>query len=267
MQDGCKHGGIIPITQKEYDALIEAYGVKPTNAATVTESQKPVASYDFEHYEESVGIVDSISIKEVSDGLNVILENGEIIQTTSNHPFWSATSGCWKSADSLQNSESIYCQNGTLTKVSNIEINNQIHRVYNFSVSDNHNYYVGNSKLLVHNECSTLQGKRNKAVNDAWKNYRDNMDTYNPLNLKASDFNKYGRVSGYQGAHIKDVNALIGTKSEYLISDWRNIVLMSKESHLAVHSGCWANATNPNRIIELCPWAAQQVQKIISLVA
>ncbi|MCR5793277.1 MAG: hypothetical protein K6G65_08910, partial [Lachnospiraceae bacterium] len=48
MQDGCKHGGIIPITQKEYDALVEAYGVTPSNAITKQESQKAFASYTFE---------------------------------------------------------------------------------------------------------------------------------------------------------------------------------------------------------------------------
>lgn len=226
-----------------------------------------VATYDFTHYKENIGEVYDVFVKEVECGLDVVLENGEIIETTPEHPFWSASFRCWKPAKLLDKNEFVYCQNGTSTKVSHIEKNNGIRQVYNFSVSGDHNYYVGESKLLVHNECTTIQGQRNKAVNDAWKNYRNNMDKHNPLNLKASDFNKYGRVPGYEGAHIKDVSSLIGTKHEYLISDWNNIVLMPKATHFEVHAQCWSNSTNPDLIVKLCPWAAEQVARILKLFA
>lgn len=225
-----------------------------------------VATYDFYSHNESKEKVYDVIEKESKNSLRLVLENNETIITTSEHPFWSASNGSWKAAQSLLPGEHIYSSGGQVSTVKGISISEEPLTVYNLSISKDHNYFVGESSLLVHNECTTIQGQRNKAVNDAWKQYRENMDQFNPLKLKPEDFNKYGRVSGIEGAHIRDVNALIGTKYEYLISDWHNIVLMPKESHFLVHSMRWANQTDPNIIVRLCPWAAEQVAKILAIV-
>ncbi|MBE5860276.1 MAG: hypothetical protein E7301_09160 [Butyrivibrio sp.] len=47
-QEGCKHGVILPVTSEEYEALIEAYGVKDGLIASMDVSEEPVAEYDFE---------------------------------------------------------------------------------------------------------------------------------------------------------------------------------------------------------------------------
>lgn len=263
---GLLTGVIKPVACFSGETIVSMYDGTQKRISDIQIGDK-VATYDFIHYKENIGGVYDIFVKDVKNGLDVILENGETIETTPEHPFWSASSGCWKPAKLLDNNDYIYCQNGAPAKISHIKENNSIKQVYNFSVSGDHNYYVGESKLLVHNECTTIQGQRNKAVNDAWKNYRDNMDNFNPLNLKPSDFNQYGRVPGIDGVHIKDVSKLIGTKHEYLISDWHNIVLMPKASHFEVHARCWSNTTDPNLIVKLCPWAAEQVAKILKLFA
>ena len=46
MTDGAKHGTVIPITQEEYNALVEKWGV--TNEKYETKQQKPILTYDFE---------------------------------------------------------------------------------------------------------------------------------------------------------------------------------------------------------------------------
>ncbi len=47
MQDGGKHGVILPITQEEYDALTAKWGVAKEEI-NETEQKEPVISYDFE---------------------------------------------------------------------------------------------------------------------------------------------------------------------------------------------------------------------------
>lgn len=48
MQDGGKHGVIIPITQSEYDRLTEAFGVEDGALASMEEQEEAVVTYDFE---------------------------------------------------------------------------------------------------------------------------------------------------------------------------------------------------------------------------
>lgn len=52
IQDGGKHGVIIPITQSEYENLTKEYGVKAGKLATMEEQEDPVVSYDFEDSDE-----------------------------------------------------------------------------------------------------------------------------------------------------------------------------------------------------------------------
>ena len=46
-------------------------------------------------------------------------------------------------------------------RVENVELieNKGIKKVYNFEVEDNHNYYVGKNKVLVHNACGHGHGE------------------------------------------------------------------------------------------------------------
>lgn len=49
MQDGGKHGVILPITQEEYDALVSEYGIADGPLASMEEKINEVISYDFEN--------------------------------------------------------------------------------------------------------------------------------------------------------------------------------------------------------------------------
>lgn len=46
MTDGAKHGAVIPITQEEYDALVEKWGI--SNEKYEIEQKTPILNYDFE---------------------------------------------------------------------------------------------------------------------------------------------------------------------------------------------------------------------------
>lgn len=52
MQDGGKHGVIIPITQSEYERLTEASGVEDGSLASMEEQEDAAVTYDFENEED-----------------------------------------------------------------------------------------------------------------------------------------------------------------------------------------------------------------------
>ena len=87
----------------------------------------------------------------------------DIIKATESHPFYVENKG-WLSAGTLTENDKLRCSDGTILNINKIEIKlleNSI-KVYNFEVEDWHNYFVGKSRVLVHNSCSkTTNGVSN----------------------------------------------------------------------------------------------------------
>ena len=82
----------------------------------------------------------------------MFLENGEKIETTKEHKFYSE--GKYQSIENLISGDELICKRNKKIKIiekREIFYENSI-KVYNFEVKDNHNYYVGNTGVLVHNE-------------------------------------------------------------------------------------------------------------------
>ena len=89
---------------------------------------------------------------EVNTIVEVFLENGEKIETTKEHKFYSE--GKYQSIENLISGDELICKRNKKIKIiekREIFYENSI-KVYNFEVKDNHNYYVGNTGVLVHNE-------------------------------------------------------------------------------------------------------------------
>lgn len=78
--------------------------------------------------------------------------NGEKIESTGNHPFYVKGKG-YVEASKLINGDILIDSNNNDHEISDIKIINNAETVtvYNLNVDDNHNYYVGQSKVLVHN--------------------------------------------------------------------------------------------------------------------
>ena len=85
--------------------------------------------------------------------VNVIIDNIDIIDTKE-HQFWVQDKG-WTIAGELKSGDILVNQDGTTTTVDVIwfEKLQSLVTVYNFEVEDWHNYYVGPTRILVHNEC------------------------------------------------------------------------------------------------------------------
>jgi hypothetical protein len=86
----------------------------------------------------------------------------KVIETTPEHPFYvrihkardalaSGDDGEWKAAASLQIGDKVLSASGEWKRIVNYEQQARDEQVYNFAVEDNHNYFVGQSRILVHN--------------------------------------------------------------------------------------------------------------------
>lgn len=114
---------------------------------------------------------------------------------TPNHPIWSQTQGNWVSAGNLSIGEYVKTKDG----IAQLAMRSQRpgrHKVYNLEVHKDHNYYVSNLGILVHNSCPTPksdpkaftklkgnQGWKDKAKN-FWKKDMKHKDHYDISNSK-----------------------------------------------------------------------------------
>ena len=57
----------------------------------------------------------------------------------------------WTTHGDLKVGDYVMYSDKTCHRITNISYEHQINTVYNFSVLDNHNYYVGYDMILVHN--------------------------------------------------------------------------------------------------------------------
>ncbi len=102
-----------------------------------------------------------IALKEVTEVFeredNVLVHlgvNGEVINTTSLHPFYVIGKG-WTEAIEVEIGDKVLLQDGTTSEITNktVEELKEPVKVYNFTVNEFHTYFVGNNSILVHNSC------------------------------------------------------------------------------------------------------------------
>lgn len=76
---------------------------------------------------------------------------GQVIVATPGHPFWSPEDETWKAARDLQAGDRLMDGTGRALVVEKVLHRRQSFEVFNFEVTGNHNYFVGNAQVLVHN--------------------------------------------------------------------------------------------------------------------
>ena len=103
-----------------------------------------------------------------TDELVHIKVNGEEIVTTPEHPFYVPRQG-WTEAIKLRAGDILVLVNGKEVVVEKVqhEILETPIKVYNFEVEDYHTYYVSNSGVLVHNQCTNPYGKKGGPAHQA----------------------------------------------------------------------------------------------------
>ncbi|MDM8562715.1 polymorphic toxin-type HINT domain-containing protein [Candidatus Marithioploca araucensis] len=123
-------------------------GLKPISEIKVGDK---VLSYD-----ERAETTSDQSVMAVIQGekpyqiLKITLDSGESIEATAEHPFYIKGKG-WNPASSLKVGQALQLHNGTTVVVKEIDTSIRLEKVYNLTVANTHNYFVGVDGVLVHN--------------------------------------------------------------------------------------------------------------------
>ncbi|MGH9949797.1 MAG: polymorphic toxin-type HINT domain-containing protein, partial [Pyrinomonadaceae bacterium] len=110
---------------------------------------KPVIQ-TFERYEKDII---RISVEGETDSLGVTTDHPFYarIHRARNHTSSEDDEGEWIVAGQLQVGDELRLASGTWARITNVKKQEKGAKTYNFEVADNHNYFVGRSSLLVHN--------------------------------------------------------------------------------------------------------------------
>ncbi len=128
-----------------------------------------VYAYDAETDEAILAKVTDISVSETNELVHLTI-NGELIRTTESHPFFT-TSGEWKAAGDLMVGDRVVTMTGEATvEAMEVEKLSEAVTVYNLTVEGEHNYYVAENGVLVHNDCDVADSA-NKGDNSGTKEH------------------------------------------------------------------------------------------------
>ena len=121
--------GLLPINDIEIGDLVYSY-----NEVTETDELKEVTNL--------------IRKEKVYQRVTITVDSGETIVSTAEHPFY--VDGIWLDAKTLKPGMTIKTMNG-FAAVVNITSEEVSGITFNITVKDNHNYFVGSSRMLTHN--------------------------------------------------------------------------------------------------------------------
>lgn len=235
--------------------------------------------------------VTDILVNESDDVCTIALSSGDVITSTSLHPWYVQNKG-WVPAYALTETDNLLTQTGENVKILGVQrqkLDEPIN-VYNITVGDEntdeyHNYFVGNDNVLVHNDCATdvkstnnnkqptdkqIKYQRKKAVDKAWKKEYDLIKNkqpskYNWTPAQRKEILLNGRVKGYDGCHLIDVQKCKEMGRFDLIGNPDNIVFLKRfgqNSHFYIHGNNWRNLTDLNKVKEILPWITENLTKL-----
>ncbi|MGG7551316.1 DUF6443 domain-containing protein [Chryseobacterium arthrosphaerae] len=101
--------------------------------------------------------------RNTSSSLVKISLNSTEITCTPEHPFY--VNGSWVEAKDLTQGMLLTTLDGKTSPVESIKFLDEKVKVYNFEVEGNHNYYVSEKGILVHNNCEWLEATIGQAKN------------------------------------------------------------------------------------------------------
>ena len=96
----------------------------------------------------------SVSVTETTTLVHVTTENGTVVDTTENHPFYVEGKG-WCAAAELEAGDVLRTEDGERETVKSVQTEklDKAVKVYNLEIEDSHTYYVSADRVLVHNAC------------------------------------------------------------------------------------------------------------------
>jgi RHS repeat-associated protein len=173
--------GLRPIEEIEVDDLVWA-----RDGETGVEALKPV-----------LGLI-RLHDRVIWD-LETISETGEAhtFGTTDDHPWWVDGHG-WKRTDELSPKDILVTQTGEKVSILSVTNTNLVKPTFNFEVADFNTYFVGESKVWVHNAACDLKG--------SYVRFGDGPETIDTLTEQAGKAKAAGFGHGVSVKHTKRVS-------------------------------------------------------------
>jgi hypothetical protein len=129
-------------------------------------------------------------IHSVNENIYTLYIEDEKIIVTGNHKLFITRNNkqLWLEVSELNTKDYVFFADGTLHKISKIEIKIQSILVYNFEVSNTHNYYVGKNQILAHNKGGGGGGSSGSSKADSSKKekkdpLKEERDIYHDINI------------------------------------------------------------------------------------
>jgi hypothetical protein len=143
-----------------------------------------VASYDHQKGRRSFGIVKRL-FKRSAKQITKLAIAGSLLLSTPGHKIY--CDGDYQSASELTTSSELLSSDGKHLHPSSISSIDSTATVYNFEVSDYHNYYAGDAKVLVHNECAWAGIKQILVNSNNLELFDKFHDAVHALNIGSSE--------------------------------------------------------------------------------
>ena len=250
-----------------------------------------VYSYNENSKTVSSNKVTDVFSKQVYETVELVV-GGEIIKTTYEHPFYSPMYSGWMQAGELKVGDTVLTIDNQVKFIEEITLithQNPI-TVYNFTVENDHTYFVGEGSVLVHNTCDIFKNARNSAGKTAKADALDDIVAgrnykkwgLNPSNADDLEIIKYVQAnkkfpSNCEFAHAVDVKLIKQAYSDGKItlaqaqsfmSNPNNGMLTNSSTHyLKIHMGDYNNASNISVILKARPSIKPTVEMILGAIA
>ena len=105
-------------------------------------------------FNEQTGVTGSYPVSAIhvnSDPVTgVVIINGEVIETTPEHPFFTSEGG-WVDAEDLATGMHVPSSAGAAGTVERVDFSGARNTMFNLTVEDAHTFYVSHGRWLVHN--------------------------------------------------------------------------------------------------------------------
>lgn len=108
--------------------------------------------------------------RRVNDYHRLTLNTEEVLRVTENHPFWSNNRNAWVALKDLRVNEQLKTRYGVVSIFEIEKVHSSID-VFNIEVFRDHNYLVGKSSVMAHNNCLDVMDNlliHNITVRKSW---------------------------------------------------------------------------------------------------
>lgn len=185
-----------------------------------------VLSYNEKIHQNEYSVVLQTMIHDTTEEIYDLYIEDEILSVTGIHRFYIKRKHDieWIMASELNVGDYVLFADGNWHVISNINIKIQTTTVYNFEVSDNHNYYVGRNQILAHNKGGGSGGGSKAKTIQSKEKKEHKKDYYEKVNSQLDKLKE--TLSGVE----KQEDRLIGSKAR--ANQQKQIKLIEQEIKL-----------------------------------